>query len=264
MAIKFESQGINGGSQPQTLTSPDGSIDVENIVGGHEIKVSGSIIEKINSKQDKADNASLYVSGLQSQYFWVNYPHSSTSPASNYKDFRSEVIDGVATPVKYIPIVDINSINLGKAQLSFEVFSREDSFGYYAKYLFASRYNMGGNYALQCCCYVNNERGYFTKDSIVVCPWNTGHNAHYTIFKRVESSGFDFFLINVLTMDKSNYSTQKWYYVSNDHINETQEKLNGRYNDEDSRTRSYYTWNVEGADLVIHEYAQPAVYADNL
>lgn len=262
VSVKYNRGG--GSIGDYSLTSPNNTIQVVDVENGHEIEVSQELINTINSKQDKMENGSIYVSGLQSQYFWVNYPRLSSRPTQNFKDFRADIIDGVSTPVKYIPIVDIHSINLGKAQLSFEVFSREDSFGYYAKYLFASRHNLGGNYALQCCCYVNNNRGYFTKDSIVVCPWNTGENAHYTIFKRVEDSNNDFFLVNVLTMDKENYSSQKWYYVSNQNINPTQELLTPRYNDENSVTRSYYTWNVGGDDLVIHDYAQPAVYADNL
>lgn len=195
-------------------------------------------IAKIDEKQNIVVSSGLYLSGIRAQWFGVNY-----------NGF-------MADQDTYVPICYIESNNLGKAQACFEIISREDSHGYYAKYMFSSRYvSATGNFSFLGCNLMLSPNGaqWFDDTSIVVLPVEEGAivNGHrrskYMIMKKVKyATRFsvdhyvyfpDFFIVNVLFEDAPNYSTVKWFTTvqgaSDSHLNRFQEGNIGltTYND---------------------------------
>lgn len=186
------------------IESSNNSVTVEEITGGYNLAVSEQILNAINNKQDI-----INVAGVQSTAIY------SMSFAVGYSGFR-------ASEGEYIPLIYIEDRNLGKSQFEFEVFSREDSALYYARYIFAS---FGDNYRFVMLEYVDDEinnRGYFNKQSVVCVP--IGHR-NYLICKRVEENqGYDFFFCNILMQDALFCFSTKFYsrgtqpyYINNDY-----------------------------------------------
>jgi len=182
--------GNNKGGEKKTLVeSQDDSISVENIVGGYNIQVGEAIKELINSKQDIIKVGGIQSTAIYSMSFDVNYSFS-------------------ATVGEYMPLLYIESINLGKSQFEFEVFSREDSTLYYGRYIFSS---FGDNFRFAMLEYLNdgiNNSGYFKKDSIVCVP--VGYR-NFLICKKIEVISYDFFYCNILMQDIGYCISTKYY-----------------------------------------------------
>lgn len=183
--------GNNKGGEKYTLVeSQDDSISVENIVGGYNIQVGEAIKELINSKQDI-----IKVGGIQSTAIY------SMSFDVKYNGFN-------ATVGEYVPLLYIESINLGKSQFEFEVFSREDSSLYYGRYIFSS---FGDNFRFAMLEYLNDgikHADYLKKDSVVCVP--VGYR-NFLICKKIEVNDYDFFFCNILMQDISYCISTKYY-----------------------------------------------------
>lgn len=191
------------GEKNTLVESQDESISVENIAGGYNIQVGETIKELINSKQDIIKVGGIQSTSIYSMYFDVKYNGFS------------------ATVGEYVPLLYIESINLGKSQFEFEIFSREDSTMYYGRYIFSS---FGDNIRFAMLEYLEDgikHTGYFKQDSVVCVP--TGYR-NWLICKKVEINDFDFFYCNILMQDISYcistkyYSTGKQsYYIDNNY-----------------------------------------------
>jgi hypothetical protein len=198
----IESVGIDSADQSVTCT-----YDSEN--NSYDLAVAESIRNEIRNKQNINIGAGLIMSGIRCQYFCVNYHlQSNGTTVSNY----------TAAGNSYVPICDIVTTNIGKSQVCFEVISREDTFGYTAKYFFASKWlgstSPDPNFVFMGCNYMNSPRTelYFDQDSLVVVPFAQGTTSYYRIYKKNHVNGaYDFFLINVLFEDVPTYATIKWY-----------------------------------------------------
>lgn len=182
--------GNNQGGEKNTLVeSQDDSISVENIAGGYNIQVGETIKELINSKQDIINVSGIQSTAIYSMSFDVKYSFS-------------------ATVGEYMPLLYIESIDLGKSQFEFEVFSREDSTLYYGRYIFSS---FGDNFRFYMLEYVNDgikHENYLKKDSVVCVP--IGYR-NFLICKKIEVNDFDFFFCNILMQDIAYCISTKYY-----------------------------------------------------
>lgn len=188
--VEFKNNSGNGADSNIIVESQDNSIKVNEIEGGYNVEVGEEIKELINSKQDIIKVAGIQSTAIYSMSFDVKYNGFS------------------ATVGEYIPLLYIESINLGKSQFEFEVFSREDSTLYYGRYIFAS---FGDNFRLEMLEYVNDgikNSGYFKKDSVVCVP--IGYR-NFLICKKVEVNSLDFFFFNILMQDISYCISTKYY-----------------------------------------------------
>lgn len=189
--VEFKNNGgANGADSNIIVESQDNSIEVNEIEGGYNVEVGEEIKELINSKQDI-----IKVAGIQSTSIY------SMSFDVKYNGFRAIVGE-------YVPLLYIESINLGKSQFEFEVFSREDSTLYYGRYIFSS---FGDNFRFYMLEYVNdgiNHADYLKKDSVVCVP--VGYR-NFLICKKIEVNDFDFFFFNILMQDISYCISTKYY-----------------------------------------------------
>lgn len=177
-----------GGSQPTNIISSENSIDVESITRGYDINVSSELIDKINGKQDIPNAGGLLTSGIEAHYMGINL--------SSYPTICIDAQVGT-----YVPIFEIDAFNNGKSQLSFEIISREDSAGYYSKFIFVS---IGDSYLFIRTDYYNRQltgTSKFDRDAIVVVK----KNRKYLICKKVINSGFDCFITNDIYRDLNAY-----------------------------------------------------------
>lgn len=206
MAIWGNNNNQGGGEKKTLVESQDESISVENIAGGYNIQVGETIKELINSKQDI-----IKVGGIQSTSIY------SMSFDVRYNGFSAIVGE-------YVPLLYIESINLGKSQFEFEVFSREDSTLYYARYIFSS---FGDNFRFYMLEYVNdgiNHTDYLKKDSVVCVP--IGYR-NFLICKKIEVDDFDFFYCNILMQDIGYCISTKYYsrWMQDYYINTSYQKF---------------------------------------
>lgn len=156
--------------------------------------------------------AGLITSGLSAHYFGVNH-------------FTSGLIH--VTDGQYIPLIQSIGINLGKIQIIFEVIGREDSGTYYAKYLLSDRTG-GVNPKLICLDYWSDNSAFTYEDIVLVNRGGSPDqypNGTFTleVYKRYNyraSNPIDFFIVNVVAENASNYSTQHYYYARNSSIAE--------------------------------------------
>lgn len=189
-----------GGDTPSSVDiySSDQSVDVTEVnEGEYDLKVSQDIIDLINSKQDAPNAGGLRTDGIESLWFGINI--------SGYPD---TAITGVHAG-DYIPLFEINAFNAGKAQLGFEIISREDTAGYYSKFFFVAR---GNNFLFLRTDYYNKPVissgvGYFAPDAIVIVQ----DGQRYLICKKTLQTGFDAFIVNQLYRDSESYSITKRY-----------------------------------------------------
>lgn len=188
--VEFKNNGGASGTDSNIIVeSQDNSIEVNEIEGGYNVEVGEEIKELINSKQDIIKVGGIQSTAIYSMSFDVNYSFS-------------------ATVGEYMPLLYIESINLGKSQFEFEVFSREDSTLYYGRYIFSS---FGDNFRFAMLEYLNdgikNSR-YFKRDSIVCVP--IGYR-NFLICKKIEVISYDFFYFNILMQDIGYCISTKYY-----------------------------------------------------
>lgn len=187
--VEFKNNGNSNSNSNIIVESQDESIEVNEIDRGYNIQVSEQIKELINSKQDIIKVGGIQSTAIYSMSFDVNYTFS-------------------ATVGEYMPLLYIESINLGKSQFEFEVFSREDSTLYYGRYIFSS---FGDDFRFAMLEYLSDgikSSEYLKKDSVVCVP--IGYR-NFLICKKVERSGFDFFFCNILMQDISYCISTKYY-----------------------------------------------------
>lgn len=224
--------GGGGGSQKQTLISPKQTINVEETNTGYAIDVDDNLINKIDNKQDK-----IIVSGLQTNSLLT-------------LSFIERQNGGIPRNIgHYIPLIEIQSYNIGKSQFEFSIFSREDSMNYYGRYLFASWAN---NYKFELVDYCNeNSNGVFNYDSIVAFKIYSSNNyTRYLICKKIISlSGIlDAYIVNITTQDVSFCYSKKYYSRSKQPY----------YNDLEcvQISNNYTTWNwryKDGCSSLLEE-----------
>ncbi len=179
----------NGADSNIIVESQDNSIEVNKVDGGYNIEVGEQIKELINSKQDIINVAGIQSTAIYSMSFDVNYSFD-------------------ATIGEYIPLLYIESINLGKSQFEFEVFSREDTSLYYGRFIFAS---FGDNFKFAMLEYVSDpvkNLESLKKDSVVCVP--VGYR-NWLICKKIEVQYFDFFYCNILMQDTGYCISTKYY-----------------------------------------------------
>lgn len=225
-----------------TISSSNNSVLIENNNNNYDIKAdlrsddtSLTVIQKTDSVTNKeyfnlqkspVEAQSLITNGIKATGFYSNYPLTAG-------------VKKWATSVNaYIPLFEIDSTNIGKSSLIFEVIGREDNFGYYAKYYFSSRRSSIGSglpagssgtqyvengetkthpiqyYFMGNCAMVAPERStiFDVSDIVVVeCGHTSGHSI-YRIYRKVRSGLMDFFAVNVLCHDTPTYCNIKFYY----------------------------------------------------
>lgn len=192
--------GGGGGGQKQTLTSPLGTIDVQETNTGHTVDVSSTLLDTINNKQDK-----MVIGGFQTNALLsLSLLERDGSPGSVPR-----------TLGHYVPLLEIQSFNIGKSQFEFSVFSREDSMNYYGRYLFTSWAN---NYKFELIDYCNdNSNGVFSYDNIVAFKIYSNNNyTRYLICKKIISTAgiLDAYFFNLLSQDIG-FCYSKKYYTRN-------------------------------------------------
>lgn len=205
--IHTEHNGLGGGtSVKQTLVSPMHTIDVTETSTGHEIEVAQTIIDKIDGKQDKIIVGGFQTNALYSMSFVerenVNPPNPNILPRRiGY----------------YVPLLEIQSINLGKSQFEFSLFSREDGMTYYGRYLFCSH---NGNVKFELLDYCQDQQFInppsFTPNNVVAFKiYSDGQFDRYLICKKVISTGgsaaLDAYFFNILSQDIGFCYSKKFY-----------------------------------------------------
>lgn len=186
------------------------------VLGGIKLGHNGQYTPVELDEEDRAyveihpTIAGLITSGLSVHYFGVNH-------------FNSGLVS--VTNGQYIPLIQSIGINLGKIQIIFEVIGREDSGTYYAKYLLSDRTG-GVDPKLICLEYWSNSAAFTYKDVVLVNRGGSPDqypNGTFTleVYKRYNSAAsIDFFIVNVVAENASNYSTQHYYYAKNSSIAE--------------------------------------------
>ena len=162
--------------------------------------------------------SSLVSSGLKSFGFVQNH----TSGISN--------IDSGS----YIPILDAIGINYGKISVQFEIFGREDSGHYYGKYLLCTKTG-GSNPELICLEYYSNSgtpNKFEYNDLVMVnrggtTSSTTSSTFTLSVYKRhkTDTSTADFFTVQIIEENVSNYTTFHYYYSSSSSETDTTYKI---------------------------------------
>ena len=207
MSIHTEHNGIGGGaSVKQTLVSPLNTIDVTETSTGHEIDVNNALIEIINNKQDKVVVGGFQTNALYSMSFVER--QNVTPPNPNILPRRIGY---------YVPLLEIQSINVGKSQFEFSLFSREDGMLYYGRYLFCSHNN---NVKFELLDYCQDQQFInppsFTPTNVIAFKiYNDGNYTRYLICKKVISTGgsaaLDAYFFNILSQDIGFCYSKKYY-----------------------------------------------------
>ena len=181
-----------GGDTPSSVDiySSDQSVDVTKVnEGEYNLKVSQDIIDALNSKQDIPIAGGLQTNGIEARYMGVNL--------SGYPNIM------ISAPVgSYVPLFEIDAYNNGKSQLSFEIISREDSAGYYSRFVFVSRANSHLFMRLDFYNkYLGGTQGAFDQNAIVLVV----SGSKYLICKKVLSPNFDCCVISDIYRDQDVY-----------------------------------------------------------
>lgn len=198
--------GGGGGGQKQTLTSPNQTIDVQETNTGHTVDVAQNVLDKLNNKQDKMIIGGMQTNALLSLSLVERNGYNTTIPRNIGH---------------YVPLLEIQSHNIGKSQFEFSIFGREDSMNYYGRYLFTSWAN---NYKFELLDYCQdiinqNSSNYVYKyDSIVAFKIYSSNNyTRYLICKKqISLAGqLDAYFFNILGQD-IRFCYSKKYYSGND------------------------------------------------
>lgn len=199
VTIKQGSNGTGGGGggQKQTLTSPNQTIDVQVTNTGHTVDVSSELLDTINNKQDK-----IIVSGMQ----------TNALLSLSFLERNGEPSGIPRTLGHYIPLLEIQSYNIGKSQFEFSIFSREDSMNYYGRYLFTS---WAGSSKFELIDYCNdNSNGVFNSQNIIAFKiYNSSNYTRYLICKKIISTSgiLDAYFLNILNQDTGFCYSKKYY-----------------------------------------------------
>lgn len=209
--------GAGSGGEDVNVVSGDSSVSVtpttQDGVKTFDLRVQGKTL------------AGLTSTGLHSHYFWK----------ANYKGQVGQ----------YLPLMKMNSVNIGKMGVVFEILDREraDLRCIYSRYYAIGR---SGKFRINCLDYVNDSgEDTFRWDDIVAM--RTGgaddHHPEYTIYKRIRrSDSEEYFIINVTHEDADGYALKTYY--------------NGNGGTKDLQTPGGVTLNE--ADL-IHTYREPGL-----
>lgn len=208
MALQFnQTGGDNSKGEKQTLISPLNTINVTETETGHEIDVDTTIIETINNKQDK-----VIVGGFQTNALYsMSYVERQNVNPSNPNILPRRL-------GYYVPLLEVQSINLGKSQFEFSIFSREDALTYYGRYLFCTH---DGNVKFELLDYCQDQRFInppsFTPTNIIAFEIkNNGAGdeyKRYLICKKIVStaSQLDAYFVNILSQDIGFCYSKKFY-----------------------------------------------------
>lgn len=162
--------------------SSDGSIMIDPVTPkGYDLKTKPKSLGGLN------------YTGLHSHYF--------------AKNLISGNISG-----KYIPLIKIKSVNIGKMSVMFEILDRETTqmHNYYGKYYFNAR---SGATNLSCIDFYDNGPNECMRfDDIVYVKTD---QSNVIIYKRIRSTAEEYFIVNVIFENASCYSLQSYYSTVN-------------------------------------------------